>query len=124
MFSEGRILIDVIYCFEFVQMAIMVRILALYFTELHARTKNATAWVRFYIWNAFLAGLQIGGAIAYYVPDIILGESTSVITNLDRCIALMWVVVGCWIVRWGLHGVVQVVETSNVETNAKTSTSS
>ena len=46
-----------------------------------------------YVVESFTSGMHFGGLVAYYIPDLVLGESTSFITNLDRCIACAWIVV-------------------------------
>lgn len=80
-----RIHIDVIYWFELVvEIPLGIVVLYLYLT------RNSTR----YVVEAFLHGMHLTGAFAYYVPGLILGETTHVVlSNIDRAIASLWVIV-------------------------------
>jgi hypothetical protein len=82
-FHPDRALMDTIYCCELVTIPLLLYTIVLYFRRDPAR----------HVLDSFIAGLQICGAVAYYVPDIILGEHTSIITNVDRGVASFWVVI-------------------------------
>ena len=81
-FHADRAVMDVVYCCEIATLPLILWNIRLYFRDDPAR----------YVVDAFLAGGQICGAAAYYLPDIILGEHTSVITHVDRGIASFWIV--------------------------------
>merc|ERR1712139_627377 len=79
-----RVMMDVIYWFELVvQVPLAAWILALYFARSEQR----------HVLEVFVCGMHVGGLVAYYIPDLVLGEHTSIITWLDRCIACCWIAV-------------------------------
>ena len=85
MHDPGRVYYDTIYWLEvFVEAP-----LALYVTALYLRQAKVRPVV-----ESFLNGLYIAGTVAYYLPNIILGHSPHVLmSNLDRLIASVWIVV-------------------------------
>lgn len=85
MHHAGRVYFDTIYWFElFVEAP-----LALVVTWLYLRQASVRPVV-----EAFLNGLYIAGTVAYYMPNIILGHSPHILmSNLDRLIASVWIVV-------------------------------
>ena len=94
-FHPDRVVMDVVYCTEIVSLPLLLWTISLYFKRDPSR----------YVLDAFISGGQIAGAIAYYVPDLILGEHTSVITNVDRCIAFSWIVMDIAIFLRAVEGV-------------------
>lgn len=83
MHHPDRIVIDTIYWFEL----LVETPLALLVTVLYLKQSKTRPIV-----EAFLNGLYIAGAVAYYMPNIILGHSPHIlISNLDRMIASLWI---------------------------------
>jgi hypothetical protein len=83
MHHPDRIVIDTIYWFEL----LVETPLALLVTVLYLKQSKTRPIV-----EAFLNGLYIAGAVAYYMPNIILGHSTHILmSNLDRMIASLWI---------------------------------
>ena len=83
MHHPDRIVIDTIYWFEL----LVETPLALLVTVLYLKQSKVRPIV-----EAFLNGLYIAGAVAYYMPNIILGHSPHIlISNLDRLIASVWI---------------------------------
>ena len=85
MFHPDRVIYDAIYLFEmFVEAP-----LALWVTWLYLRKASIRP-----VAESFLNGMYIAGTVAYYMPNILLGHSPHIImSNLDRLIASVWVVV-------------------------------
>jgi hypothetical protein len=84
MMHRDRAVMDCVYWLE-----LLVQVpLALLIIHLYRRRDPAR-----YVVESFTSGMHFGGLVAYYIPDLVLGESTSFITNLDRCIACAWIVV-------------------------------
>ena len=83
MHHPDRIVLDTIYWFELlVEAPLALLVCALYLRQ--AKTRP--------IVEAFLNGLYIAGAVAYYMPNIILGHSPHILmSNLDRLIASLWI---------------------------------
>jgi len=83
MHHPDRIVIDTIYWFELlVETPLALLVTWLYLQQARSRP----------IVEAFLNGLYIAGAVAYYMPNIILGHSPHIlISNLDRAIASLWI---------------------------------
>jgi hypothetical protein len=83
MHHPDRIVIDTIYWFEL----LVETPLALFVTMLYLKQSKTRPIV-----EAFLNGMYIAGAVAYYIPNIILGHSPHIlISNLDRMIASLWI---------------------------------
>ncbi|MDH3728084.1 MAG: hypothetical protein OER77_11190 [Myxococcales bacterium] len=83
MHHPNRIVIDTIYWFELlVEAPLALLVYVLYLRQ--AKTRPVV--------EAFLNGLYIAGAVAYYMPNIILGHSPHIlVSNLDRVIASAWI---------------------------------
>ena len=83
MHDPARVVLDVVYWFElFVQMPLAWLTFGLYVTRSPARPAV----------ESFLCGLHITGTVAYYVPDLILGQTTHpLLTNADRAMASLWI---------------------------------
>jgi hypothetical protein len=78
-----RVVLDVVYWFElFVQAPLAALTFWLYATRSRARPAV----------ECFLCGLHVVGTVAYYVPDIVLGQTTHpLLTNMDRALASLWI---------------------------------
>lgn len=85
MHHPGRVYFDTIYWFEvFVEAPLALVVTWLYLRQARVRP----------VIEAFLNGLYIAGTVAYYMPNIILGHSPHILmSNLDRLIASVWIVV-------------------------------
>jgi hypothetical protein len=85
MHHPDRVYFDTIYWFEvFVEAPLALVVTALYLRQAKVRP----------VVESFLNGLYIAGTIAYYMPNIILGHSPHILmSNLDRLIASLWIVV-------------------------------
>jgi hypothetical protein len=85
MHHPGRVYFDTIYWFElFVEAPLALIVTALYLRQAKIRP----------VVESFLNGLYIAGTVAYYIPNIILGHSPHILmSNLDRLIASVWIVV-------------------------------
>jgi hypothetical protein len=85
MHHPGRVYFDTIYWFElFVEAPLALIVTALYLRQAKIRP----------VVESFLNGLYIAGTVAYYMPNIILGHSPHILmSNLDRLIASVWIVV-------------------------------
>ena len=85
MHHPERIYLDAVYWLElFVQLPLCV---AVYFLYLRRSTIRP-------IVEVFLCALHLAGTVAYYLPNLLLGESTHpVLSNLDRAIASLWIIV-------------------------------
>ena len=85
MHHAGRVYFDTIYWFEvFVEAPLALVVTWLYLRQARVRP----------VIESFLNGLYIAGTVAYYVPNIILGHSPHILmSNLDRLIASVWIVV-------------------------------
>jgi hypothetical protein len=85
MHHPDRVYFDTIYWFElFVQAPLALLVTALYLRQAKIRP----------VIESFLNGLYIAGTVAYYMPNIILGHSPHILmSNLDRLIASVWIVV-------------------------------
>eukprot|EP01062_Namystynia_karyoxenos_P017509 TRINITY_DN16442_c0_g1_i1.p2 TRINITY_DN16442_c0_g1~~TRINITY_DN16442_c0_g1_i1.p2 ORF type:complete len:263 (+),score=98.89 TRINITY_DN16442_c0_g1_i1:82-789(+) len=82
MHHEHRVVMDVIYWFELlIEVPLAVWLLQLYFQQ--SPRRHAV--------EMLLCGMHLAGLVAYYIPDLVLGEYTSVITWLDRLIACCWI---------------------------------
>jgi hypothetical protein len=87
--SEHRIVMDIIYWFELLIEAPLAFLVFYLFL-----TKKPSRWVI----EAWLHGMHLGGYVAYYIPDIVLGITTHpLISNLDRSIAFCWVVIPAYL---------------------------
>lgn len=85
MHHPDRVVMDCVYWFEFLVEAPLALLVFYLFM-----TKAPSRWIV----EGWLHGMHIGGWVGYYPPDIVLGEATHpLISNLDRCIALCWVVI-------------------------------
>jgi hypothetical protein len=78
-----RIVLDVVYWFELlVQMPLAALTFWLYAIRSPLRPGV----------ECFVCGLHVTGTVAYYVPDVILGDTTHVVlTNMDRAMASLWI---------------------------------
>ena len=85
MHHPDRVYFDTIYWFEvFVQAPLALLVTALYLRQAKIRP----------VIESFLNGLYVVGTVAYYMPNIILGHSPHILmSNLDRLIASVWIVV-------------------------------
>jgi hypothetical protein len=85
MHHPDRIIYDTIYWFEvFVEAPFALWVTSLYLRQAKIRP----------VAEAFLNGMYIAGTVAYYMPNIILGHSPHILmSNLDRLIASVWIVV-------------------------------
>jgi len=85
MHHPDRVYYDAIYWFElFVEAPLALLVTALYLRQSKIRP----------VVESFLNGLYIAGTVAYYMPNIILGHSPHILmSNLDRLIASVWIVV-------------------------------
>jgi hypothetical protein len=85
MHHAGRVYFDTIYWFElFVEAPLALVVTWLYLHQARVRP----------VIEAFLNGLYIAGTVAYYMPNVILGHSPHILmSNLDRLIASVWIVV-------------------------------
>ena len=85
MHHPDRVYFDTIYWFEvFVQAPLALLVTALYLRQAKIRP----------VVESFLNGLYVVGTVAYYMPNIILGHSPHILmSNLDRLIASVWIVV-------------------------------
>lgn len=83
MHHPDRIVIDAIYWFELlVEAPLALLVYVLYLRKAKIRP----------LVEAFLSGLYVAGAVAYYMPNIILGHSPHILfSNLDRVIASFWI---------------------------------
>lgn len=84
MHHPDRVYYDAIYWFEvFVEAPLALLVTALYLRQAKVRP----------VVEVFLNGMYIAGTVAYYVPNIILGHSPHILmSNLDRLIASVWIV--------------------------------
>jgi len=83
-FHEKRVVMDCVYLLELlVQVPCAVVTFALYMRRSPCR----------YVVEAFTCGMHVAAMVAFYIPDLIMGESTSFVTHLDRAIACCWIVV-------------------------------
>ena len=85
MHHPDRVYFDTIYWFEvFVEAPLALLVTALYLRQAKIRP----------VIESFLNGLYVAGTVAYYMPNIILGHSPHILmSNLDRLIASVWIVV-------------------------------
>lgn len=85
MHHPDRIYLDMVYWFElFVQMPLCYLTYWLYLKRSSARPAV----------EVFLCGLHLTGTVAYYLPALLMGETTHpVFSNLDRSIATLWIIV-------------------------------
>jgi hypothetical protein len=83
MHHPDRIVLDVVYWFElFVQMPLAALTFWLY--AIRSRLRPGV--------ECFLCGLHVTGTVAYYVPDVLLGQTTHpLLTNMDRVMASLWI---------------------------------
>lgn len=85
MHHPERAYLDAVYWFElFVQFPLCVYTFFLY---LHRSPIRPAV-------EAFLCGLHLTGTVAYYLPNLLMGETTHpIMSNLDRAIASLWIIV-------------------------------
>jgi len=85
MHHPERVYYDTMYWFElFVEAPLALLVTALYLRQSKIRP----------VVESFLNGLYVAGTVAYYMPNIILGHSPHILmSNLDRLIASVWIVV-------------------------------
>lgn len=85
MHHPDRAYLDMVYWFEmFVQLPFCVLVYFLYLKKSRIRPPVET----------FLCALHLTGTVAYYLPNLLMGESSHpIMSNLDRGIALLWIFV-------------------------------
>jgi len=89
MHHPARAFLDAVYWFElFVQLPLCVLTYFLYLRRSPLRP----------VVESFLCGLHLTGTVAYYLPNVLMGETTNpVLSNIDRTIASVWIVVPAWL---------------------------
>jgi hypothetical protein len=85
MHDLHRIALDSVYWLELlVQVPLCLWVLALYARRSAARPVVET----------FLCSLHFAGTWAYYVPYLLMGETSNpIVSNIDRTVALAWIIV-------------------------------
>ena len=85
MHDLHRIALDTVYWLElFIQVPLCIIVIALYAKRSPARP----------VVEAVLCALHFAGTWAYYVPYLLMGETNNpIISNIDRTVALAWVIV-------------------------------
>lgn len=108
MHDLHRIGLDVVYWLElFIQVPLCLVVIALYAKRSPARP----------VVEAFLCALHFAGTWAYYLPSIIMGETNNVIiSNIDRTVATVWVIVPGLLAWRAMKQVVAATETNKAHT--------
>ncbi|MCA9535640.1 MAG: hypothetical protein KC593_18265 [Myxococcales bacterium] len=85
MHDLHRIALDTVYWLElFIQLPMCVAVVVLYAKRSPARP----------VVEAFLCALHFAGTWAYYLPYMLMGETSNpIVSNIDRTVALAWVIV-------------------------------